>query len=1247
MMAFLDKIPLATPRIRRVAFGLLCGLVAYALAGFLLLPTIIKSTIVGQGAAALGRSTHLGEAAFNPFTLRLTLRDFRVDARTDGTENAEALLSFDELSASASISSLWKMAPVINDLALGGLAVSVTHYGDGHYSISDLLDGPGGPDESPDQVGTPFPFALYGFEMSNATIVFDDRPHGKRHVISEINLSVPFTSSFEALRGEFTQPTCSAVINGDPITLDGQTLPFHDSLRTEFRLGAVNVDLSKYWPYVQADTPLSLTRGRFSSDISLNFERPDARRITVFISGGGSLTGLEIASPDDGTVLSAERLGFRLERFSPGDMRLALSELSVDKPVARVIRHEDGQLNWERYFPASGDGNGNAATADEAIQAVIRALTVNSGRVEWIDRAVPGGFTRAVTDMTITAQGVNTGAEPAPFAASLTIGPLAEGNATADGRATITANGRFALSPLSASAAVTAAGIALPDYAPYFAQALPLTVDSGVVGLSGTVALADSATITLRDGTMALTDLQLRAPDSDTPVVTASRLDVDGIALDTGTRVVTVAEIRLEDPEARLRMDEPGRVDLVTMFEDRDDLPDSDVAAEDDLDWTVEVNVLRLHRGSVTLVDASAVPASGVDASAPHASGPPAALALTGIGLEVRDISTRRDGSADAPESTPLTGDLTADWGGGGTIGITAKATLAPLTASGTVTLAGVGLLPANPYLSRFADMALTRGAASSTMDFELAEDGRLTLSGNASVTDTSVIDTAVAQTTETGGQGAELVGFDTLGLTSFRFESEPARLAVEAIRLTGPRGQVEFDEKGHVNLLTALRIAQPDPLPDSENSTGLATVAASQAVPEAANADASPEPAEPGFFETMRIGTVIMDNGLIRFRDASVTPAYATEVKDIRLTLTDIAQTDEARPKVDMHASLGHTPLSAKGVINPVVVPLYSDITVNLGGLELAPLTPYTLKYLGYPVEGGRLYAEVVFRTENNVLDADNAFHIRQLALGPRDTRPDAPNVQVRFGLSLLEDANGDVRINLPIRGRLDDPNFRLNGIVFKALAGLFTRALTSPFSIIGSLFGGAGKDIDTLVFEPGRSDLRASALHKLDTVAAALDARPRLTLEVVGVTDPEADRQGLVDIHIQHRLKERKLRSLPPSQRAWTTVEAMTIEPDEYEDLLYEAYKAEPDETGTRPTTFFVADRQPPEVMRKYLEDAIAVTEDDLRQLERDRAEAVRLHLVERDPALEKRVTLPDRRGVRTARTGVPLHRADLGLR
>ena len=61
-----------------------------------------------------------------------------------------------------------------------------------------------------------------------------------------------------------------------------------------------------------------------------------------------------------------------------------------------------------------------------------------------------------------------------------------------------------------------------------------------------------------------------------------------------------------------------------------------------------------------------------------------------------------------------------------------------------------------------------------------------------------------------------------------------------------------------------------------------------------------------------------------------------------------------------------------------------------------------------------------------------------------------------VQVGLSLLQDSSGNLTLDLPVRGRLDDPNLRIGALVFKAVVNVMFKALTSPLSLIGSIFGG-----------------------------------------------------------------------------------------------------------------------------------------------------------------------------------------------
>lgn len=1242
MLAFLDKFPIATPGLRRVVFWLLVALAAYVLAGFLLVPPALRAIIVSQGQAALNRSVHLGTVTFNPLSLRLELRDFRVDA----LEGEAPLVSFGELSLRPGVASLWRMAPVISSLALRDLTVDVVFFGDGRYSISDLLASDG------DRSGQPqdelLPFALSEFEMSNATIVFDDRPKAKRHLISEINLSIPFTSSFEGLRKEFTQPEFSAVVNGDPVKLQGRTLPFDDSLLTEFSLGAVNVDLKQYWPYLSDLTLLKLAGGQLSSDISINFERFDDRRLKLFLSGGGTLNSLELASPQDGSVLAVNRIAFQVERFSLGDSLLRLRQVTVDQPRVKLIRRPGGEFNWTGYFISTPDGpetngpktnnpekSGAEQNTSPSLRVDLGSVGVTSGSVEWIDQDVPGGFERTYP-VTARATGLSTGSRtPGDFSASL-------GSAKTGG--VVEVSGQCTLDPLSVAATLRASGLPLVEYSPYFAAALPLALESGSASVSATLAAQQtpdkSMTVSVNDGSLTLADLRLHKPGSGEPSIEAGQLAVSGVAVDMAARTVSAAAIKLTDPTLRLEMTEPGEIDLIALLEpvsenamedegtteEKDAVGEEDPIHEEDAgngeipvdpQWTATVETVRVQGGAISLTD--------------RAETPTATLALSDLTLTASSISTRRD--------QPFTCGVNATWDGGGTIDTQATATLEPLAGTARIALRDLGLGPANPYLARFADLELTQGTASAdlTLTFDGDDTLRFVLEGDSALADARLMDSLA---------GGELAGLDALKLSKIRLENEPYQLRMDTVRLDGPRAALRFEQDGRANIERALRVPPPERAENAaaNRTPGPASTAATPAPP----ADTASVQEEPPFFESLELGRITAENGLVRFQDASVTPPYSVEMADIRLTLTNISQAQDAMPMLDMQASIGHTPLSVTGMLNPLATPLRSDLAVTLTGLDLAPLSPYTLQYLAYPVVRGRLYAQSTIRIKDETLSADNKFFVQQLALGPKDTRPGAPNVPVSFGLSLLQDSNGDMTLDLPIRGRLDDPDFQIRGIVLKTVAGLFVKALASPFSLIGSIFGGGGgANMDYVVFEPGLAALRPAAQLKLEKIVTALRERGRLKLQVTGVTDPVADRNSLRQIIFETRLKEQKFKDLPPSKRAWTTVEDMTIEPDEFDELLYQAYRDEPDAGEDRPTTFSVPDRQPPEMMRRFIERNITVTDQDLHDLATRRAEAVKAFIVEREPSLSARITLPERSGPGAAKTGVPLYRADLGLR
>jgi len=1235
MLAFLDKIPYGTPLLRRILFWLLTAFVIYVLVGFLVVPPVLKSVITSQCQTALHRKGTVERVAFNPLTLRLEIDRLAV-AKREGEGN---FLAVEKIDASAGLASLWRFAPVVSHLKLVSPSLDITFFGEGRYSISDLIgarDETKRPEEEKGKSTAVFPFAMYGFEMSNATIVFDDRPHEKRHVISSLDLVVPFTSSFSSLRKEFTEPKFSAVVNGDPIQLTGRTLPFDNTLRTEFKLGAVNVDLRQYWGYLPVDTPLTLESGHFTSEISLLFERPDAERLNLFLGGGGSLADLKLRDKAEGTVLSLDKASFQLDNYSLGDNHLSIKDVTLEHPYCMVIRAANDAINWAGYFPASGDAPaaGNATRADSAktggaFTLDVRKLTIRGGEVDWRDRAVPGGFKRVFRDLAVNCDDLSTRE-----------GKVGSFNASLGREEQFAVKGSLAIAPSpEGNATLTGKKISLPVFEPYYASALPLALDSGNASFSATVTFRPEKGATDVDvvaGDLSLTGLALRKPDAKEPSLTLDELAVSGTTVDIKGRDLAVDRLWLKGPDVKLVREKSGDIDLARVFaaaskEDeaggKAPAPAEDKAksGDDGPGWTGQIKAVRLTGGTVAVRDLSIAN--------------PATLAVRDLSVDLDDVTTR------AGATIPY--HLRGDWGRKGRIEAKGKAVLDPLKVSGDLSLNQLGLRRLDGYLAEYTELLFAGGRLGADLKYEYAagEKTHLSVTGDATVSDVQLRDNR--------GSG-EFAGAKALELKGISLTGEPYRLHVAAVNLREPSLAVDIDEKGASNFRYALRLPQAEPeTPEQAAAKADKPKAGKDKNVKPAPAQAAPQPepaappAEPAE-EVVTIGRVSMTGGTVRFHDASVKPAFTSVVSEMQLAATELSQAPDAKPKLDFKAKFGPTPITVLGTCNPLVSPPHIDLAISVNGMEMVPLTPYTLSYLAYPVEKGRLYADVKFRTNEWELSADNKFFIEQLVLGPKDKRPGAPNVPVQFGLSLLQDGNGDMQLDLPVRGRLDDPDFRIGAIVFKAIVNLFFKALASPFSLIGSIFGGSDSgNMDFVIFEPGYSDLGEKAREKLDTIIKALTSRAKLKLEVDGVIDPDADRKGLVKAIFERKVRQQKYDDLPRKQRAATTVDQVRVAPEEYQEYLFDAYKAEDDPEGLRPTSLFVVDPQPVDVMEKFIMDRIQVTDADLEELSVARARSVKDYIIAKAPALTERVFLLDRRKDRKGKVGVPLHRADLGIK
>jgi len=335
---------------------------------------------------------------------------------------------------------------------------------------------------------------------------------------------------------------------------------------------------------------------------------------------------------------------------------------------------------------------------------------------------------------------------------------------------------------------------------------------------------------------------------------------------------------------------------------------------------------------------------------------------------------------------------------------------------------------------------------------------------------------------------------------------------------------------------------------------------------------------------------------------------------------ISGLSSAEESRADVFLEGSHGgSSPLEIKGQVNPLIANRFADMTVTFRDIELSPFSPYSGKYLGYILEKGQLTLELGYKLLDNKIQGKNRIFLDQLTLGDKVDSPEATSLPVKLGIALLKDRNGQIELDLPVNGDLNDPEFSISQVIFKMIGNLFAKIISAPFAALGSMFGG-GTELSYMDFESGSTQINETMQEQLNKLITALYDRPALQLEIQGAVDPEKDRLALRQIEFDNLVKAQKLKDMTKKGQDALTLNEIKIEPQAYEKYLLKAYKAsdipKPRDQLGRIKKLPIAE------MEKLLYTGIDITDENLRLLAHERANIVENYIIASEKVEPRRV-------------------------
>ena len=891
---------------------------------------------------------------------------------------------------------------------------------------------------------------------------------------------------------------------------------------------------------------------------------------------------LRVADRDGVELFGWDELYVNAEILSIVRRELDLLEVRLVGPYGRLVVRRDGTLNISDIADSMNAASKAAPPSGPPPVLSIDELHIAGARFDVVDSSTRRPFRSTIGPWKIDLSAFATRRDAnSRYAFS---------GRTESGESFAWA-GDLAIDPVRSKGTFSLDSLRLFKYGPFYERTVGFDVPRGIMGVKAgyEVNLTPNARIMrLTGGEVTVGDLALVERGRGDTAVVLPALGVSGIEVDAVARRATIGAITL-------------RRGTVNVARSRDST----------------INLLRMI---ATPVD-SEPPAPAPIAKAPAAAAPPAPAWRWLIGRVAADSIAMRmtDSAAGRPARIALDGisaSLDSVASDSSTVSqIHATASWAPrgtLTANGTVRIwhrdgqlaisaKDLSLRPFDAYLAPAVNMLITDGRLSSdaTVRFAVADTLHpdFGFKGNVRVDRFATVD---------GLHRDPFISFRSLSLAGIDYASRGPKLSMKEIVLDAPVAELTVAVDG----TPVSAIIFPKPAVDSVAGDSASKDSARVAPPPPKSAAKGAPAATAAPAMKVSIGRVKVTNGAIRLSDKSLEPAVGFAITKIDALTGRLSSDSLGTGTLELTAAIDDVaPVKVTGRFNPLSAKEGSELAVSIQGWELIPVGPYSGKYLGYLIAKGKMKVEMQYRVVGRELRAENKLTIDQFTFGDATNSPDATKMPVKLGIAVMRDRDGQIVFDVPVEGNLDDPNFRLGRVIGRAIMNVLTKLITSPFKLLGGLFGGGDADLSFAEFAPGAATLAPADTKKLDVLAKSLYERPALKLSIAGAVDTLADPAALRSAKLDARLRTLKWTALKAKDPNTPPPDSLALSPTDRPLWLAQAFAAAfPQDSavlaGKKAKSSLPP--YPPAEMERRLMPTIVISADDLRLLAAARAKA-----------------------------------------
>jgi hypothetical protein len=363
------------------AVAIFAFLALYSALGFFGVPYYVAKVLPEHFQEKTGMVLEPTTVSFNPFTFRFATGSVRILSKPDAS-----FMALHSLVADVTPFALLRLNMVCDSISINELNLNIARELDGSYNFQQILGTEEGStlSEILDFSDLPFSFSLNNISIANSKVIFNDVPTGKVHTIEKIQLELPSFSNIPFQKDQYIRPHFSAVVNGSPIELTGQTSLAEadgEDQATKLSMDIHDLDLTLYSGYFPFSLPMEVKKGTANGAIDLFFGPQTTSGDKFSIGFQLQLSEAELFKENKSItiIVPTARLNGTLQPIS---RTVHFSKITVNDPTIDSFgKFLSGNIKQPKKQEGQDSPAGNSSTEVAPYNLMIDQLLVDNGIV--------------------------------------------------------------------------------------------------------------------------------------------------------------------------------------------------------------------------------------------------------------------------------------------------------------------------------------------------------------------------------------------------------------------------------------------------------------------------------------------------------------------------------------------------------------------------------------------------------------------------------------------------------------------------------------------------------------------------------------------------------------------------------------------------------------------------------------------------------------------------------------------------